>query len=350
MNDTQTETQNSYQALQSGAAYFVLPARHVSQFSGPKAAEALNGLVTNDVVKLAVGKGLYAVALAPKGKLLADVVILRTQPETFLIETSALAGAEWFAMIKKYVNPRLAAYQDVSADYVEIGVYGPKAAAMVARLGVVGSSDASLATAMEEALNHWTDWSHASWQMPGTEARLIRAPHLGSTPGFVLLIEWSSLDIVRRRLDRMGATLADDSVWSLAQLESARPVFGLDMDATTIPQEANLDSWHAISFDKGCYTGQETVARIHFRGHVNKHLRGLVSDKPIPAGADVRDASGKVVGDVRRSGLSPQFGFIAIAMIRRELTDSAEVSINVGDEAISARIVSLPFSSGNAAP
>ncbi|MEP6764998.1 MAG: glycine cleavage T C-terminal barrel domain-containing protein [Gemmatimonadaceae bacterium] len=340
------ETSTPYQALQSGAAYFVLPARHVSTFSGPKAADALNGLVTNDVLKIAVGKGQYAVALAPKGKVLADVVILRTQPETFLVETSAFAGAEWWSMIKKYVNPRLAQYKDESANYVEIGVYGPKAAAIVARLGVVGSNDTTLATAMEEALANWTDWSHASWQLPGTEARLIRAPHLGATPGFVLLVESSFLDIVRARLDRFGATFADDSVWQLAQLEAGRPVFGLDMDATTIPQEANLDSWDAISFEKGCYTGQETVARIHFRGHVNKHLRGLTSKQAIPVGAEVRDTTGKVVGDVRRSAVSPQFGSIAIAMIRRELDEGVDVTIAVENDSIPARIVPLPFTSG----
>ena len=341
------EPSNSYQALQRGAAYFMLPARHVSTFSGPKAAEALNGLVTNDVSKLAVGKGHYAVALSPKGKLLADLAVLRTQPETFLVETSALAGAEWWAMIKKYVNPRLAQYKDESATYLAIGVYGPKAAAVVARLGVVGNSDAALATAMEEALANWTDWSHAAWQLPSTEARLIRAPYLGTTPGFVLLVDASSIDMVRARLDRIGAEFADESVWQLAQLESGRPLFGLDMDATTIPQEANLDSWDAISFDKGCYTGQETVARIHFRGHVNKHLRGLTAAQQIPVGAEVRDAAGKVVGDVRRSAISPQFGSIAIAMIRRELGEGNDVTVGAESESIAARIVPLPFKSGS---
>ncbi|MEP6781031.1 MAG: glycine cleavage T C-terminal barrel domain-containing protein, partial [Gemmatimonadaceae bacterium] len=223
--------------------------------------------------------------------------------------------------------------------------YGPKAAAVVARLGVVGNSDASLAVAMEEALANWTDWSHASWQLPGTEARLIRAPRLGTTPGFVLLVDAESIDMVRARLEKMGAEFADESLWQLAQLESGQPLFGLDMDATTIPQEANLDSWNAISFDKGCYTGQETVARIHFRGHVNKHLRGLSAAQPMLVGAEVRDATGKIVGDVRRSAVSPRFGSIAIAMIRRELDEGNDVAVGADNESIAARIVPIPFQS-----
>ncbi|MDQ6612449.1 MAG: hypothetical protein M3Y64_08445 [Gemmatimonadota bacterium] len=345
MNDTQT----SYQALQHGAAYWVLPARHVSQFSGPKAAQALNGLVTNDVLKLEVGKGLYAVALQPKGKLLADVVILRTGPEMLLVLASAEAGQEWWSMIRKYVNPRLAQYADESAQYSEIGVYGPMAAAMIARLGVAGSGDAAITTAMQEALNGWTDWSHAGWQIPGTEARLIRAPYLGRVPGFLLLVDKSSLEFVRARLESLGAALGDESVWQLAGLEAGRPVFGIDMDATTIPQEANLDRWDAISFDKGCYTGQETVARIHFRGHVNKHLRGLAGISAMPVGAEVRDATGKVIGDVRRAGVSPRFGAIAIAMIRREVSDGDPVHIGEAEHEIPVHVVALPFERSGAA-
>ena len=63
--------------------------------------------------------------------------------------------------------------------------------------------------------------------------------------------------------------------WDIARVEAGRPEWGIDMDDNTIPQEANFDALHAISYTKGCYVGQETVARVHFRGHVNKHLRGV---------------------------------------------------------------------------
>ena len=72
-----------------------------------------------------------------------------------------------------------------------------------------------------------------------------------------------------------GATPGGLLAWEIARIENGRPEWGIDIDETTIPQEANLEELHAISYTKGCYTGQEVVARIHFRGHVNRHLRGL---------------------------------------------------------------------------
>ncbi|MBC8088125.1 MAG: hypothetical protein H7Z40_12725 [Phycisphaerae bacterium] len=333
----------AYAALSDGAVFFALPPRHVSRFTGTKSAQALNGLVTNDVLPLAVGRGLYAGALAPKGKMLADVAILRVEPEAYLVETSELAGREWWSMIRKYVNPRLAQYQDESEGYSAFGVYGPNAPAVLARLGVGGIGDEQLTSAMQQGLEAWPDWAHSSFTLPGMTVRLVRAPYLGAQPGFQLLIERGQAAAAALQLARGGALPGSDGLWQLAQLESGRPLFGIDMDASTIPQEANLDDWAAISYEKGCYTGQETVARIHFRGHVNKHLRGLRSDALLLPGASVHDENGKVVGDVRRSGLSPRLGNIGIGMIRRELAANSTVIIRLADSEVSARVVPLPF-------
>jgi folate-binding protein YgfZ len=116
----------------------------------------------------------------------------------------------------------------------------------------------------------------------------------------------------------------------VARVEAGYPEWGLDVDDSTIPQEANLDALGAISYTKGCYTGQEVVARIHFRGHVNRHLRGLAfalddgaeaaeRAAPIPAGAALVDEHDKPVGDVRTSARSPRLGGVALGMVRREV-------------------------------
>ena len=120
------------------------------------------------------------------------------------------------------------------------------------------------------------------------------------------------------------------------------------MDDTTLAQEANMEALHAISFTKGCYTGQETVARVHFRGHVNRHLLGLRYDEAMvpPRGAEVRDASGKAVGDVRSAVVSPRLGGIALAMLRREVEAESDVDVWWGASTIRARVVSLPFPEG----
>jgi len=334
---------SAYAALANGAVFFAHASRHVSRFTGPKSVDALNGLVTNDLVPLAVGRGVYAAALAPKGKMLADVTILRIEPESFLVETSELAGREWWSMVRKYVNPRLSTYTDESNQFACFGVYGPKASAVLARLGVGGMGDEPLTSALQLGLEAWTDWAHSSFTLPGISVRLVRAPYLGTTRGYEILVERSQASSAAIQLARGGAVEGSAEVWELAQLESGRPVFGLDMDATTIPQEANLDDWAAISYDKGCYTGQETVARIHFRGHVNKHLRGLRAGSVLIPGATVHDATGKLLGDVRRSGYSPRLGNIGIGMIRREVSADSTITVRSADGEQTATIVPLPF-------
>jgi folate-binding protein YgfZ len=331
----------AYNALRTGASWFELAPLHVSKFVGAGAGGALNGLVTNDVTKLAVGRGMYAAALTPKGKLLADLAILRTEPETFLVVTSESAGAEWFAMVRKYINPRLARYSNESDAIVPVGVYGPDAAAILARIGGATGGGAMLTDSLSDALHVWSEWTHGLWKVPGADARLIRAPYLGSINGFVLLLDSAVADTVRAQLTKLGAAAASTNVWAMCALESGRPVFGLDMDATTLPQEANLDDWSAISFEKGCYTGQETVARIHFRGHVNKHLRAVRSDHALPLGTTLQDESGKSVGDVRRSGVSPTLGALAIAMVRREVPDGARVNAIVDGVSVEAHVTDL---------
>jgi folate-binding protein YgfZ len=124
-------------------------------------------------------------------------------------------------------------------------------------------------------------------------------------------------------------------------VEAGLPRFGLDMDGETIPQEANLDQLGAISFNKGCYTGQEVVARIHFRGHVNRHLRWLTASEPLPSGAVVLDTDGKAVGDVRSSVVSPTRGPLAMAMVRREIEPGTDVRVRAADRELTARLEAI---------
>jgi folate-binding protein YgfZ len=128
-------------------------------------------------------------------------------------------------------------------------------------------------------------------------------------------------------------------------VEAGRPEWGLDIDDTTIPQEANLDDLHAISYTKGCYTGQEVVARVHFRGHVNRHLRGLraAGAEPPPTGAQLVDESGRPVGEVRTGVSSPRLGGIALAMVRREVEPGASLSARWDGAESRADVSALPF-------
>ncbi len=336
---------SEYEALRADAVW-VESAGNWSSFRGPKAAEALNGLVTNDVASLKPGDGQHAAALTPKGKLVADMLIIREDAETFLISVLRTVSESWLALARKYVNPRMATVADESDRYATWMVYGPRAPQMVALLGGAGATAENLGAVMVSALEQWPAWHHGQWNLGPASVRLIRAPLMGSLPGFIVRADAADADIVRARFDASRSKRASRNVWNVARVEGGRPAFGIDMDENTLPQEANLDTLGAVSFDKGCYTGQETVARIHFRGHVNKNLRGLFASAPMPKGATLFDQSGKSVGDVRSTVVSPRLGPIAIAMVRREVVDGQQVIVESGTGRIAARVSPLPFPDG----
>lgn len=313
------------------------------RFRGPKAAEALNGLVTNDVATLTVGQGQRALALSPKGRLVSDMLVIRIADDAFMLGMLEAALGEWLALTKKYVNPRLATVTDESGQWATWMIYGPRAPWAVAQLGGGAHTVEDLANVMVAGLADWPDWKHDLWNLGPATVRLIRAPLIRQLPGFLILADARDAETVQAGLAASGSPMASRGVWNVARVEGGRPTLGVDMDEQTIPQEANLDTLGAISFTKGCYTGQEVVARVHFRGHVNRHLRGLMADVPIPRFARVRDGGGRDVGDVRSTALSPRLGPIAMAMVRREVPLGGVVHIESDAGSIPARVVELPF-------
>ena len=328
----------AYHELRRSAAWFESRGRWTS-VKGPKAAEALNGLVTNDVLNVPVGGGCHAVALSAKGKVVCDMLIVRTEDQAFHLTTLAEFTDAWLALARKYINPRLAKVADESAHWATWMLYGAQAPLVVAKVGGGTHTNDELTDGMATTLGQWPDWQHQAWNIGPASVRLIRAPLMGSLPGFIIMADALDADHVRSRLEASDCRLANRPVWTVARVEGGRPAMGADMDENTIPQEANLDALGAISFTKGCYTGQETVARVHFRGHVNRHLRGLVGAAPLPQHGRVLDESGKDVGDVRSTVISPRLGPIAMAMIRREVAPGATVTV----DGIAARVESLPF-------
>ena len=298
------------------------------RISGPKAAELVTGMVTNDVSGLRPGEGQYAAALTAKGKIVADVRIFALE-EGLLIDANIAAAPGWKDMVRKYVNPRIAPYHDLSAELSDIGVFGRTSRSVVAKVTEIDDKD--LAT-----LPHY---GHISRSDSGSTITVARVPEMDAE-GFEIFVPVARVEEIKTALRASGVAEGTMETWEIARIESGRPSYGVDIDESTLPQEANFDDLGAISYTKGCYIGQETVARVHFRGHVNRFLRKLrfVSRPAPPRGAELVDEGGKVIGDIRSVALSPRYGGVGLGMVRREIVpgttlqakwDGGECSVQV---------------------
>jgi tRNA-modifying protein YgfZ len=296
-------------------------------FSGEKAKESLGGLVTNDVVALTAGQGQRAVALTPKGRVIAMVRVFDRGSE-LLVDCEPASADSFVLMIRKYVNPRTAKYTVITDATACLAVHGAQAAKLLAPLVAVEH-------AVLDALPML-----GLWRSEDGHTEILRSDEL-SVGGFEVVATPERIAELRSALEAQGLREADEARVEMLRIERGLPRFGLEMDGETIPQEANLDVLGAISFTKGCYTGQEVVARIHFRGHVNKHLRWLRSEEALPVGALLLDVDGKEVGDVRSSTVSVERGPLAIAMVRREVTVGSELRVRSESEEFAAQLVAI---------
>jgi folate-binding protein YgfZ len=324
-----------YAAMHDGAVVVDRSARLRLSFSGTRAAETLAGLVTNDVLALTPGHGQYAAALTPKGKIIADVRIF-ARAEELVVDAPPRAAAGLLAMVRKFVNPRLAAWSDRSEAVQALAVAGPQSRRVVAEtMGV-----------QAPVLEALPPYGHVGGAAGGSPIVVARVPDVG-LEAYELFVPAVAVDAVLSLLAAAGAVPAGLEAWEIARVEAGRPEWGIDIDDTTLPQEANFDDLHAISYTKGCYTGQETVARVHFRGHVNRHLRGMIlsSGAAVPARAAVIDETGKTVGDVRSIVRSPRLGWIALGMVRREVAAPARVRVSWDGGETMAQVTALPFGS-----
>jgi tRNA-modifying protein YgfZ len=270
---------------------------------GAEAADFLQGQVSNDVEALAPGTGCYATILTAKGKLRTDLRVLRGE-NWFWLDTEAVGHAVLRHMLQTYSLGRDVSYDDVTSTRALVSLIGPGARA-------------ALDAEPPETEHAFVEGEHG----------LYVSTHLGvdviGEPGLDLSVE----------------SVSEEAAECL-RIESGRPRLGYDMDAETMPQEAGINE-RAVSFTKGCYVGQETVARLHYRGKPNRHLRGLRLTEPVERGSEILLGE-RVVGRVASNCVSPRFGAIALALLRREAEPGAEVSVN----GTTAEVVGLPFTRG----
>lgn len=297
-----------YERLREGAGLVDRSARAKFLLTGAEVAEFLQGQVTNDVEALQPGEGCYAALLDHKGKIQADMRILRG-PDWFWIDCEAIGSAALAKTIRMYSLGRDVRSEDVSASRAILSLLGP-------------ASREALEITPPEAEHSFVEGEHGLY--------------VSTDLGVDVICDTAEADAVREAL---AIEPASEEAADCLRIESGRPRHGLDMGAATIPQEAGINE-RAVSFTKGCYVGQETVARLHYKGKPNRFLRGLRLTAPAQHG-DTIMLGDREVGTIGSTCVSPAHGPIALALIRREASPGD--TVHVGEDRIEAEVADLPF-------
>lgn len=305
--------------------------------TGTDRVRLLNGQVTNDVRALAVGHGCAAAFCTPKGRLVADVTIMALAEELLLDFEPGLTAA-LIERLEHHIVAEDVQVVDVAPHYGLLTFQGPGTGALLQRLELfpgLPEPKFAVSTASDPTLG---------------DLYLVNRPR-ADVPGADLFVPVDSqeavLDHAAAAARDLGGRLVGFEALDLARFEAGVPRYPVDMDGTHLPPEAGLDR-EAISYSKGCYTGQETIARIRTYGQVTRALRGLwlpaaMSQPPAPG--DPLLLNGREVGRITSARFSPRHGAtLAMAYVRREANaPGTELQLRTAAREMPVRVVTLPF-------
>ncbi len=277
--------------LRTGEARFAL--------TGLGAVPCLQGLVTCDVAKAADGTRLFGALLTAKGMIITPLWIARRSAEHLIVEAPVAAASALEDVFARSLPPRLCRWERIDAATAGYGLYGPAAGTSVAA-------------------------------PPGALAAVVRG-----VAGFDGDVALDAADALMASLEGAGAVRASHALMESCRIAAGIPALGAEIDERTLPQEVGLEALDGVSYTKGCYVGQETVARIHFRGHPNRRLALLLLDaEPGEPPLDLR-ADGRSVGRLASAAWNEDLdGWIAQAVIRREVEDGATITTGDGISAL----------------
>jgi len=301
MSEALIELDAQYRQLREECGLVEWPERGLLIVSGAEAAEYLQGQLTQDVEAVEPGEWVYAALLDRKGHMQADLRVLRPGegPELWLdLEPAGFEAAR--RHLQMYKIGREVEVTDASDEYVLLSLIGPRATEV---------------------------------------ARGVEAARLRTGGGVDLIVPVADRDRVLVALTGAGAVEVSPEAAEILRIEAGQPRFGTEMGTQTMPAEAGIVE-QAVSFTKGCYIGQETVARLHYKGKPNRHMRGLRFSAPAQAGEALRLGE-KEVGTLGSAAVSPAFGPIGLAILRREAEPGTTLA--VGEDGVTAEVVALPF-------
>jgi folate-binding protein YgfZ len=304
-----------WDAVQEGTALFDRSERGKLALSGPDSAEFLDSLLSNEIRSLEPGSGCAATLLTPKGRILAEVRIVRTEQELWLDTDRNSLQALYDALRTFRIGYRSELHKR-TLEQALISLIGP------------GSADA-IGFAVPDA-----EHASAAGEVAGSAVLAIR-----SDVGIDVVADAAVTAEVIAALERAGARQVGEDAVECLRIERGRPRFGIDIDETTMPQEAGIHE-RTVSYSKGCYVGQEVVARLYWKGRPNRHLRGVLLSAPAEPGTPLHRGDA-LVGTLGSVAISPERGPIALALVRREAVPGE--SLSLGDSSASGQLVVLPF-------
>jgi folate-binding protein YgfZ len=326
-------SETAYHALETGVVLFDRTSRGRLVVTGPDRAKFLHNLATNEIKRLAVDKGVEAFVTSLQGKTLGFVTILACDDRMMLRGAAGNLEA---------LRPHLEKYglfEDVALDDASPGTF---------ELHLAGPNSEALLLALGAAVPGASELDHRAAGIGQFPVRVLRESPTGRS-GLTLFGDVESAAPVLSRVREEGAALnlveGDGATFEIARIEAGTPEFGQDVTTDNLPQELGRDA-RAISFIKGCYLGQETVARIDALGHVNKHLRGLhLPVGAVPTAGATIEAEGKNVGTITSAADSPGWGHpIALALIRTAYAgEGTKVHVPLGSGSVTAVVAELPM-------
>jgi folate-binding protein YgfZ len=294
---------DEYAALREGAALVDLSYRKILRLSGKKAVEMLNAVLTNQVPE-EDRLGVYALLLNPKGRIQADLRVMKSGEDVLItVEPEGAAAAK--ELLGRYAPFYRVGLEDLSdASWGVLGLYGPRAGDLLETPDLA---------------------EHESAVVSLNGADLLTAGVAVPVGGYDLLGPSDALEAARNHLRERGAVAAGLDAYEAARIEAGVPRFGSDITPENFPAEAGILE-RGVSFQKGCYPGQETVARMHYRGHPNRELhRFVVEGTPPGPGAEIAQ-SGRQVGWITSVAPMPLEGqILALGYLHRNADPRGEL-------------------------
>lgn len=322
-----------YRSVRSQAGLFDLCHRGLLRFSGPDRVSYLQGMVSNDVKQLTPGEGTHAAVLDVQGKILADTRIFCVR-DFFLLDLWESLKDKIVTHLNRYLIADDVEITDLTGQYGILSLQGPKARSLL----------------KEIFPHHETpvrELGHGPFQLGDAEIQIIRSVRAGED-GYDLLIEINDLlpmvSSIQEKGKKFSLSWAGTETQEVLRIEGGIPRYGIDMSEDNLLLETGLD--HAVSFQKGCYLGQEVVERIRSRGHVNKRLVGMIleGNETAERGSAIR-IDEKEIGRVTSSVMSPaQNRPVALGYVHREYVQpGTALAIQNRARSIPALVSPLPF-------